>query len=81
MIKGTDFGIMEIHIQLIYAINLNYLLSISDSYKSPGEQDERIIRFTFIQILHILNMSNQDNQNKSISWEEVQGLSWIFYED
>jgi len=25
-------------------------------------------------------MSNQDNQNKS-SWEEVQGLSWIFYED
>jgi len=25
-------------------------------------------------------MSNQDNQNKT-SWEEVQGLSWIFYED
>jgi len=25
-------------------------------------------------------MSNQDNQNKS-SWEEIQGLSWIFYED
>ena len=27
-------------------------------------------------------MSNQGNQNKSNpTWEEIQGLSWIFYEN
>jgi len=41
---------------------------------------EQIIRVAFIQILQMIPMSNQDNQNKP-SWEEIQGLSWIFYED
>ena len=49
-------------------------------YNSPDEKNERIIRVAFIQIIQTLYMSNQDKQNKS-SWEEIQGLSWIFYED
>ena len=28
----------------------------------------------------MIPMSNQNNQNKP-SWEEIQGLSWIFYEE
>jgi len=65
---------------IIWPILSNYLLSIMDRYNSPDEKNERIIRVAFIQILQCYIMSNQDKQNKS-SWEEVQGLSWIFYED
>ena len=43
---------------------------------------EQIIRFAFMQILKISDMEIQNNQNESNqTWEEVRGLSWIFYED
>jgi len=50
-----------------------------ESYNSTDDLYEQIIRVAFIQILHTLIMTNQDNQKPA--WEEVQGLSWIFYED
>ena len=58
----------------------NHLLSVIGRYKPADGLYERIIRVVFIQILQILYVSNQNNQKKS-NWEEVQGLSWIFYED
>ncbi len=71
-IKNNVENTLTVHCKIISA-NYDSMMHIID------DLHEQIICVRFIQILKIPYMSNSNKLN--ITWEDIQGLSWIFYED